>query len=258
MRPRVPFARIDVDQARALIARDNLLILDVRAVDAFNAARIPMARNFSVSDINDLMVFPRDTPILIYCYRGFASQEYGQYLSDFGFTAVYSLDGGYEAWSQTGKTAGDRLTDRLLQHWLAGNGFAADSISATGDRATTPLMQAAHHGEPDIVARLVRAGAPLNARNADGNNALWLACVGGNIDVVNTLIDAGIDLDNRNDNGASALMYASSAGKPAIVATLLERGADPTLETLDGFSALDMAANIDCLTLLRRQRVLQH
>jgi len=47
------------------------------------------------------------------------------------------------------------------------------------------------------------------------------------------------------------LMHASSSGRTEVVAHLLAHGADISPETLDGFSAMDMAANIDCLNLLR-------
>ncbi|MBO0752428.1 MAG: hypothetical protein J2P53_09965, partial [Bradyrhizobiaceae bacterium] len=42
----------------------------------------------------------KTAPILIYCYRGNASQEYAKILCDFGFEDVLSLDGGFEAWSR--------------------------------------------------------------------------------------------------------------------------------------------------------------
>ena len=94
----------------------------------------------------------------------------------------------------------------------------------------------------------------MNARNADGNNALWLACVGGHLEMLDTLVEAGVDIDNRNDNGATPLMYAASSGKATVVERLLAKGADVTPETLDGFSALDLAQTIECLTLLRPRR----
>ena len=74
-------------------------------------------------------------------------------------------------------------------------------------------MKASHKGENDIVRRLIGAGARLDARNADGANALWLACVGAHPDTMDALIEAGVEIDNQNDNGATALMYAASTGK---------------------------------------------
>lgn len=68
------------------------------------------------------------------------------------------------------------------------------------------------------------------------------------------LIDAGVAIDHRNPDGATALIYAASAGKADVVALLLQSGADPSLETVDGFTARDLAANVECLTLLREQR----
>jgi hypothetical protein len=49
-------------------------------------------------------------------------------------------------------------------------------------------------------------------------------------------------------------MYAASAGKHEVVRCLLQAGAATGVETPDGFTALDMAATIECLTLLRRKR----
>lgn len=102
-----------------------------------------------------------------------------------------------------------------------------------------------------MVAGLIAAGAALDARNGDGNTALWLACVGNHPHIIDLLVDAGITIDSLNDTGASSLMYAASAGKVEAVEKLLARGADPRLETQDGFCALDLAANIECLKLLR-------
>ncbi len=127
----------------------------------------------------------------------------------------------------------------------------AQKRNAAIDNGSTPLMKASHKGRCDIVRRLIAAGAELGLKNKDGNNALWLACIGAHIDVIDALVEAGVDINNRNDNGATSLMYASSTGKASVVERLLLAGADIAVETLDGFSALDMAATVECLTLLR-------
>jgi thiosulfate/3-mercaptopyruvate sulfurtransferase len=138
-----------------------------------------------------------------------------------------------------------------LQDWLRAEGFPSDDINATVANAMTPLMRAALKGDLDIARQILAAGGKVAALNADGNNALWLACVDKHLAMIDLLIDAGIDMNNCNDNGATALMYVSSSGRSDVVAHLLARGADISTETLDGFSALDMAANIECLNLLR-------
>jgi thiosulfate/3-mercaptopyruvate sulfurtransferase len=151
------------------------------------------------------------------------------------------MDGGYEAWSHRPRPTG-AVPEEALQAWLTQQGFQPDDVNGVGPNAMTPLMKAAHLGQAEIARKLIAAGAKLDARNADGNNALWLACVGQHLDMIDLLVDAGVDIDNRNDNGATCLMYAASSGKDGVVAKLLASGADTAPETLDGFSALDMAA----------------
>ncbi|MFG1424260.1 ankyrin repeat domain-containing protein [Roseixanthobacter liquoris] len=250
MRERIPFRRVGIAEAEGLLCGAPL-VLDARDPISFGAARIDGAVRVSFSDLGPMLVgTPKDQPILIYCYHGNASQEYAQAFSDFGFSQVYSLDGGFEAWRQRPPAA--RTLPAELDAWLQAQGFAPGAVEGTIGNGTTPLMKAAHTGALDMAEALIAAGAVLDARNADGNTALWLACVGRHFDMIDLLVASGIDLDTANDNGATALMYASSAGLSDVVARLLERGADIRPETLDGFTALDLAGNVECLTLLRR------
>lgn len=253
MRQRTPFRRIGLDEARPLLRRDDVAVFDVRDAASFARGSIEGARRISMANLSAVIgAMPKAAPVLIYCYRGNASQDYAQIFSDFGFSEVYSLDGGYEVWSKQPSLASRGTVDDTVRQWLATHGFPPDDINATIGNGTTPIMKASHAGESDILRRLLAAGARLDARNADGNNALWLACVGGHLDIMDMLISAGIDIDNRNDNDATPLMYAASAGKPAVVERLLLAHADISPETPDGFTALDMAASIECLTLLRQ------
>jgi thiosulfate/3-mercaptopyruvate sulfurtransferase len=255
MRPRTPFQRIDVQGAGNLLSRGDLVVLDARDVGSFEKSHVTGAQRVSSHNLSALLdATARTRPILIYCYHGNASREYAQMFSDFGFSEVYSLDGGYEAWS-TRPLAGDSTGPGAeLQQWLAVQQFASVDVNAVIANATTALMRAAHQGNSKIVRLLIAAGARVNARNADGNNALWLACVGGHPDMIDMLVEAGIDIDNGNHDGATPLMYAASSGKAAIVERLLAKGADTTLETPDGFSALDLAQTVECLKLLDPRR----
>ncbi len=138
-----------------------------------------------------------------------------------------------------------------LKAWLIAQGFAEGSPDALIENRTTPLMHACRLADGPAVDALLAAGASLADLNGDGNNALWLACYGGDTGIIERLIEAGIDIDHQNEGGSSALMYAASSGKTAVVAQLLEAGADVHLKNPDDFSALDMAANLECLQLLR-------
>lgn len=215
-----------------------------------------------------LLSAPRRQPVLIYCYHGNASQTYAQMFVDFGFTEVYDLIGGYEAWERfladrpcggpaasgiaTSEAVPSAPAPQALSAWLAAHGFSGPDVP--GRHGNTPLMEACWRGAVDIVEALLAQGVQRDATNGDGNNALWLACVHGDAGLIRQLVAAGVPIDHLNDNGASCLMYAASAGKPAVVATLLELGANPELRSLDDFTALDMAASVECLNLLRRAR----
>jgi thiosulfate/3-mercaptopyruvate sulfurtransferase len=253
MRARIPFQCCDVRQAETLIRRSDVLIFDVRDPQSFGRAHINDAQHLSRSNLSIIIsATTKSRPILIYCYHGNASREYAQMLSDFGFSEVYSLDGGYEAWRN--RAPGHAARHEKLQQWLVAQGFPPNNINAVISNGTTPLMQACHQCQSDCMRALIAAGAPLDVRNSDGNNALWLACVGNHLDIIDLLIAAGINMNNRNDNGATPLMYAASSGKADVVGRLLAKGADTAPETLDGFSALDLASTVECLALLRRAR----
>jgi uncharacterized protein len=141
----------------------------------------------------------------------------------------------------------------ILAAFLAEHAFPADDLSAPqADGRFTPLMRAAKEGRLDIVEELLALGVDIAVTNADGCNALWLACYNGSHAIIERLIAAGIDIDLQNGNGASALMYVSSNSKPDLVKLLLEKGANPKLKNFDDFSARDLAASVECLKLLKK------
>jgi rhodanese-related sulfurtransferase len=99
MRQRIPFQRIGAQEFDGL-RRNDALVLDVRDAGAFDKAHIDGAVHVSHANISDVLdATARTRPLLIYCYHGNASREYAQLFSDFGFSEVYSVDGGYEALS---------------------------------------------------------------------------------------------------------------------------------------------------------------
>lgn len=132
--------------------------------------------------------------------------------------------------------------------WLQQNNFQPEQPPAANSRA---LIPAAQQGRADVLAYLLKRGAALSVLDQYGNNALWAACFAEAADCIALLLQAGINIDYQNPSGATALSYASSSGKQAVVAQLLQAGANPLLTTQDDFSALDLAANRQCLQLLR-------
>jgi ankyrin repeat protein len=68
------------------------------------------------------------------------------------------------------------------------------------------------------------------------------------------LVQAGLSVDRQNPAGTTCLMYAASAGKTEVVEFMLRAGAEPGLQNQDGFTALDLAVNLEILTLLKPAR----
>lgn len=140
-----------------------------------------------------------------------------------------------------------------LAAFLDQHGFTRNRLSSPqADGRFTPLMRAAKEGRLDIVEELLALGVDISVTNADGCNALWLACYHGSHALIQRLLDAGIDLDRQNGNGATCLMYVASNGKADLVQLLLENGADTGLKNFDDFTARDLAASVACLRLLRQ------
>ena len=87
-------------EAKDLIGHLDLIVADVRDEESFNAAHIDGAIHLTMATLNEFCDNSDKTkPILVYCYHGLSSQSVAQHLIDQGFAEVYSLIGGFEAWS---------------------------------------------------------------------------------------------------------------------------------------------------------------
>jgi rhodanese-related sulfurtransferase len=260
------FRRIAAGEAADLVVRHRrgvlaeLLIYDVRDRTAFDGDHVDGARHLDGPGMEHAVsTVPRRTPIVIYCYHGNASQSYAATFADFRFVEVYSVDGGFEPLAAAIEVLERRrrpvpaaaISDAVAS-FLSLHGFDRADLDAPREHGLTPLMRAALAARGEFVSELLELGVDVHARNADGNNALWLACVGSDAGAVERLLDAGIDVDNRNDAGATALMYAASTGRAHLVDLLLRRGADPKLRNQDDFTALELASTPECLAALRR------
>ncbi len=95
------FAHIDVLQAREKLAAQQVVFLDIR--DAYSREQGHIQPSIHLTDESAetfLKAADRSRAIIVYCYHGNSSQMAAQYLIDQGFSEVYSMDGGYEAWAQ--------------------------------------------------------------------------------------------------------------------------------------------------------------
>ncbi|WP_114971571.1 ankyrin repeat domain-containing protein [Rhodoferax ferrireducens] len=272
------FQRLHPEQVCAWLAvRPDALLLDAREARHHGLSHLAGSTRLDGRNHESLLMREsKNRPVLIYCYHGNASQTWANMFSDFGFSDVADLVGGWTAIDRHGQLHGPQQPADLLPGplatplvssapiisaslavppalvaWLSAEGFDPARPGAAGQHGNTPLMHAAWRGAGAMVEALLDLNVPLDAVNHDGNNALWLACVHGEPGLIRTLVARGVPLDHANLVQATALMYAASSGKAAVVATLLALGADPHRVSQDDFSALDMAASLECLQLLR-------
>lgn len=252
------YENISIAQAKELLDKGLCTVFDIRDNQSYEQGRIPGALRISDQIIRRMRkTEQKHSPVIVYCYHGNSSKDVAQLLCDFGFSDVYSLDGGYTAWEKQEKHASLAANDPSLmpedtQAWLSENGFDPGDINRKLDNGTTALMHACRYGFARTATVLLTAGADVNLTNNDGNNALWLACFSEDAETLKVLIDNGVDINNKNLTGATALIYASSAGKVQVAKQLLDAGANPHIRTQDDFTALDLAASPQIYHLFRK------
>ena len=112
----------------------------------------------------------------------------------------------------------------------------------------TALHIAGWLGHADYAEELVKAGASINARNADGFTPLGLAVSQNHRDlaVLRVLLDGNANANYANSNGGFPLYHATEHGRPDMVRLLVESGARiNTLHGGNGESSLDAAKRLN-------------
>jgi len=95
---------VDVDGARERISNGAALI-DVREDNEFEAAHAAGARHMGrgIIDRDIVGAYPeKDTELILYCGGGFRSALAADMLQKMGYTNVWSMDGGWAAWEDSG------------------------------------------------------------------------------------------------------------------------------------------------------------
>lgn len=97
--------------------------------------------------------------------------------------------------------------------------------AAAQDRAAL-LLEAAGKGETARVRELLAQGAPVEARDAQGNTPLLRATQGNHAQAAGVLIEAGADVNAQNRMQDSAYLLAGAQGYREILELTLRHGAD--------------------------------
>ena len=90
---------IDIDSARVKLNNEDVMAVDIRDQESFNAGHINGAIHLSNNNFDKFANnTDKNNTIIVYCYHGNSSQKAAQLLMNFGFLDVYSLNGGYQEW----------------------------------------------------------------------------------------------------------------------------------------------------------------
>ncbi len=78
----------------------GVVLLDVREHDELEAAAVVEARHIPMREIpGRLAELDRAVPLVVMCHSGGRSKRVAEFLLGNGFTQVFSLRGGIDAWS---------------------------------------------------------------------------------------------------------------------------------------------------------------
>ena len=97
---------VDAEAAAKLVAEGKVTVLDVRSPDEFTEGHIKGAKNVNILDKDfekQLQTVDKTKPVLVHCQAGGRSTRSLPTLEKLGFTEVYHLDGGLNAWQKAGK-----------------------------------------------------------------------------------------------------------------------------------------------------------
>ncbi|AKB52334.1 hypothetical protein MSBRW_3081 [Methanosarcina barkeri str. Wiesmoor] len=105
--------KVSVQEAKEMIEKGDVFVLDVRTPDEFNSSHIkgatliPLSNAFgsNLSSESLLKAHIDEVPkekILVYCRTGRRSDTAGRMLVNAGYTQVYNMVGGIIAWTDAG------------------------------------------------------------------------------------------------------------------------------------------------------------
>lgn len=94
---------LSVDQAASLLNNPDVVFLDVREQDEYDAGHIPGVTLIPLGSVPSRMSeIPKDKTVIAVCRSGNRSSQATQYLRDQGFANVHNMNGGMNEWAQAG------------------------------------------------------------------------------------------------------------------------------------------------------------
>ena len=108
------FKNINVEEARKMVKENDVFVLDVRTPAEFNSSHlegatlIPVNNAFGSNLSSELLLearkneVPENKKVLVYCRTGHRSTAASTILAKAGYSQVYNMGGGINAWLELG------------------------------------------------------------------------------------------------------------------------------------------------------------
>ena len=97
--PQEPFKRITVAEAKTMIDKGNVALIDVRQPHEYTSAHIKGSKLIPVDALfGRITEVPEDIDIIFHCAAGVRSALACEMAAAMGRTRCYNMEGGMEAW----------------------------------------------------------------------------------------------------------------------------------------------------------------
>lgn len=93
------FEFISPEEAQIRMEAEEVALVDIRDPESHAAARIPSSIHLNDRSVQQFLGnADREKALIVYCYHGNSSQMAARFFVEQGFSQVYSMSGGFEAW----------------------------------------------------------------------------------------------------------------------------------------------------------------
>ncbi|MFN4986612.1 MAG: rhodanese-like domain-containing protein [Ignavibacteria bacterium] len=99
------YKNVTAQEAKTMIGKGNVVVVDVRTPQEWNAGHLSGAVLVDFYDANfesNIKKVGKDKQVLVYCARGGRSASAAEKMSSWGWKNVTNMTGGYTSWSSAG------------------------------------------------------------------------------------------------------------------------------------------------------------